>query len=104
MAAADGLGAEHTFAFGPAALGVLALDRSDELSDPLANLFRREALPTRQRRQGDDLLLGEVPQGHALATATGPERAYPIMKVARLPCSAGLGGWPLAPLALRPAR
>gem|GEM_PF-7066172 len=68
MASAHLLRTENALAFDSAPLGMLALDRFDEVGDPLANLFGREALPTRQRRQGDDLLLPPLrspPGSHA---------------------------------------
>jgi len=50
VAAAHGFGAENAFAFSPAALSVLALDRFEQVGDPLADLFWREALPARKGR------------------------------------------------------
>jgi len=39
MAAAHGFGAENAFAFGPAPYGMLALDRFQQVGDPLTDLF-----------------------------------------------------------------
>jgi len=45
--AAHGLGAEDALAFGRSLLRVLALDRFEQVGDPLADLFRGEVLSAR---------------------------------------------------------
>jgi len=79
VAAAYGLGTEDAFAFGATALRVLALDRFEKVGDPLADLLGGEALPARESRQGDELLLGEVLQRDARATATGFAEGRPVV-------------------------